>query len=423
MKRHRVGCDPLAPSRARAIDLGVITGLAVAARLVLPRFAGRFIPFSVPPQWAWIFYFSLSTGAWLGVRIFIRKVFRRNTPRFKQETPQPLPLPTVKHDDQYQKTHVHAHDLKPISTPHPTEVPTAEVQKQVSQTTSPSKPSELPQQKSSSTSTVPPASVDGTKARIPKFQYSSKTFTGSQSFAFSTQPSKTTVSQPLAKPVLAEETPKSSVVPSLIRTPSLQTTPDKKVESQLTDIPKQTVPPAVPVPATIDLAEAAKKTSCDRCGKQFESSEEPVCILGTWHRTCFRCHQCGDPLTPATYEAHKNRAHCTRCYETLNFATVRIKPTAKRASASAVLDVPDKALISPPSSPPPTEPGSSPSSTSPTSSPIGRLGSQSKASVSAPMLKKFGGSEKCEICGKSVFVNEQVKVMGVVYHKQCFKVL
>jgi cysteine and glycine-rich protein len=33
----------------------------------------------------------------------------------------------------------------------------------------------------------------------------------------------------------------------------------------------------------------------------------------------------------------------------------------------------------------------------------------------------FGSREKCEVCGKTVYVNEKLQADGLVFHKACFR--
>eukprot|EP01105_Mastigella_eilhardi_P022051 TRINITY_DN53_c0_g1_i12.p1 TRINITY_DN53_c0_g1~~TRINITY_DN53_c0_g1_i12.p1 ORF type:complete len:1347 (-),score=324.54 TRINITY_DN53_c0_g1_i12:2580-6578(-) len=164
--------------------------------------------------------------------------------------------------------------------------------------------------------------------------------------------------------------------------------------------------PTSPSSSSICTVAVSVATACDRCGKALTAGELAVMAAGVWHRACFRCYHCGE-LLQDTYCLHKGHAHCTHCYEVLNFTTIHVTRSRKSTSVQSLFYSP-----------------AAPTSSSPAATDVLRsitppvAGSESLAPGSKP---KFGGSFKCEACGKSVFANELCKVMNTTYHRLCFK--
>ncbi|XP_027436362.1 cysteine and glycine-rich protein 3 isoform X2 [Callorhinus ursinus] len=108
---------------------------------------------------------------------------------------------------------------------------------------------------------------------------------------------------------------------------------------------------------------------CGACEKTVYHAEEIQCNGRSFHKTCFHCMACRKALDSTTVAAHESEIYCKICYG-------RRSPKPAR---SATTSNPSK------------------------------------------FTAKFGESEKCPRCGKSVYAAEKVMGGGKPWHKTCFR--
>ncbi|XP_037043234.1 LIM and SH3 domain protein Lasp isoform X3 [Bradysia coprophila] len=67
--------------------------------------------------------------------------------------------------------------------------------------------------------------------------------------------------------------------------------------------------------------------SCARCNKIVYPIEELKCLDKTWHKTCFKCHECGMTLNMKTYKGFNKLPYC--------------EAHIPKAKATAIADTPE----------------------------------------------------------------------------------
>ncbi|XP_062708412.1 LIM and SH3 domain protein Lasp isoform X2 [Aedes albopictus] len=70
--------------------------------------------------------------------------------------------------------------------------------------------------------------------------------------------------------------------------------------------------------------------SCARCQKVVYPIEELKCLDKTWHKTCFRCHECGMTLNMKTYKGFNKLPYCEAHIPKAKATTIAETPELKR---------------------------------------------------------------------------------------------
>lgn len=142
---------------------------------------------------------------------------------------------------------------------------------------------------------------------------------------------------------------------------------------------------------------------CPKCGKEVYFAEQKLAMKHTWHKMCFRCENCGRSLD-AAYTEHEDKAYCKNCYGKL-FGP---KGVGFGVGAGALS----------------MDTGSStnkvtrenvPATAQAYAAPLSNGGDVKP--VSKP---KYGSTDICPRCSKTVYFAEKVMGAGKIWHKQCF---
>ena len=161
--------------------------------------------------------------------------------------------------------------------------------------------------------------------------------------------------------------------------------------------------------------------TCYVCSKAVYAVEELKALSKTWHKTCFKCSGkakdgCGKRLNLSDYMEHDNEPYCKFCHPKL-FGT-----GAHRQGMinSTPLDNKIKQEESVPKSENPFLKADKVRRAS--------LGKEAPvpppaaaASVPAPAPAAKSVPNPCSFCSKTVYAVEQLKALGGVWHKRCFK--
>lgn len=126
---------------------------------------------------------------------------------------------------------------------------------------------------------------------------------------------------------------------------------------------------------------------CMRCNKSVYMADEVLAAGGKWHKICFKCKECNVSLSSNTVSENKGEVYCDKCHKKL----FGIAGYGFGQGAGALAT--DSA---------------------------GKAGWTSSRSSSGSSAMKFGGTEKCPRCGKSVYAAEKVVGAGSSWHKACF---
>jgi len=209
-------------------------------------------------------------------------------------------------------------------------------------------------------------------------------------------------------------------------------------------------------------------SKCGRCGKSVYAAEEMLGAGLKWHKTCFRCKDCGVGLSSQTMADKAGEIYCKTCYAK-NFGPKGygfgggLKDTGTKAVDASSSDGKShtlgsagvkfcdcgaalgKAKFCPECGRAVAEPaadaGASSSSSSPSSSSSSESADASERPVSpsreasnassggitvggnSAAKKVVVGSDnpKCPLCGKSVYHAEKVIGAGATWHQDCFK--
>ncbi|XP_050074120.1 LIM and SH3 domain protein Lasp isoform X1 [Anopheles maculipalpis] len=70
--------------------------------------------------------------------------------------------------------------------------------------------------------------------------------------------------------------------------------------------------------------------SCARCQKVVYPIEELKCLDKTWHKTCFKCHECGMTLNMKTYKGFNKLPYCEAHIPKAKATTIAETPEFKR---------------------------------------------------------------------------------------------
>ncbi|XP_055385247.1 LIM and SH3 domain protein Lasp isoform X4 [Condylostylus longicornis] len=70
--------------------------------------------------------------------------------------------------------------------------------------------------------------------------------------------------------------------------------------------------------------------SCARCNKVVYPIEELKCLDKTWHKTCFKCHECGMTLNMKTYKGFNKLPYCEAHIPKAKATIVADTPELKR---------------------------------------------------------------------------------------------
>ncbi|KAM9080720.1 cysteine and glycine-rich protein 3 [Megaptera novaeangliae] len=137
---------------------------------------------------------------------------------------------------------------------------------------------------------------------------------------------------------------------------------------------------------------------CGACGKAVYHAEEIQCNGRSFHKTCFHCMACKKALDSTTVAAHESEIYCKVCY-------------GRRYGPKGIGYGQGAGCLS-------TDTGEH----------LGLQFQQSpkqarSATTSNPskFTSKFGESEKCPRCRKSVYAAEKVMGGGKPWHKTCFR--
>ncbi|XP_039721491.1 cysteine and glycine-rich protein 3 isoform X1 [Pteropus medius] len=137
---------------------------------------------------------------------------------------------------------------------------------------------------------------------------------------------------------------------------------------------------------------------CGACDKTVYHAEEIQCNGRSFHKTCFHCMACRKALDSTTVAAHESEIYCKVCY-------------GRRYGPKGIGYGQGAGCLS-------TDTGEH----------LGLQFQQSpkaarSATTSNPskFTAKFGESEKCPRCGKSVYAAEKVMGGGKPWHKTCFR--
>ncbi|KAI1709944.1 LIM domain-containing protein [Ditylenchus destructor] len=58
----------------------------------------------------------------------------------------------------------------------------------------------------------------------------------------------------------------------------------------------------------------SRSSTCQRCSKVVFLAEKVVAASSVWHKTCFRCRECGRSLEPGKFCDRDNEVFCGKCY-------------------------------------------------------------------------------------------------------------
>lgn len=182
--------------------------------------------------------------------------------------------------------------------------------------------------------------------------------------------------------------------------------------------------------------------TCAICEKAVYAVEELKALSKIYHKTCFRCggkakDGCNKKLALSDYVEHDNEPYCKYCHSKL-FGTVGghrqgminsapIDRSVKKdddtadseespIKANPFLEKDKVRRASLGKGGPPTPPVAA-SASAPVPAPAPAAVS---ASTAAPVPSK-SVANPCAFCGKTVYHVEQLKALGVVWHKRCFK--
>ncbi|KAL0629209.1 Cysteine and glycine-rich protein 3, partial [Plecturocebus cupreus] len=137
---------------------------------------------------------------------------------------------------------------------------------------------------------------------------------------------------------------------------------------------------------------------CGACEKTVYHAEEIQCNGRSFHKTCFHCMACRKALDSTTVAAHESEIYCKVCYGR------RYGPKGigyGQGAGCLSTDTGEHLGLQFQQSPKPAR----------------------SATTSNPskFTAKFGESEKCPRCGKSVYAAEKVMGGGKPWHKTCFR--
>uniref|UniRef100_A0ABI7Z0F8 LIM zinc-binding domain-containing protein n=1 Tax=Felis catus TaxID=9685 RepID=A0ABI7Z0F8_FELCA len=137
---------------------------------------------------------------------------------------------------------------------------------------------------------------------------------------------------------------------------------------------------------------------CGACEKTVYHAEEIQCNGRSFHKTCFHCMACRKALDSTTVAAHESEIYCKICYGR------RYGPKGigyGQGAGCLSTDTGEHLGLQFQQSPKPAR----------------------SATTSNPskFTAKFGESEKCPRCGKSVYAAEKVMGGGKPWHKTCFR--
>ncbi|XP_035251520.1 cysteine and glycine-rich protein 3 [Anguilla anguilla] len=137
---------------------------------------------------------------------------------------------------------------------------------------------------------------------------------------------------------------------------------------------------------------------CGACDKTVYHAEEIQCNGRSFHKTCFVCMACRKGLDSTTVAAHESEIYCKSCYG----KKYGPKGYGYGQGAGALSsDPPSRNLDLQQQESKPHRPSSSPNS--------------------SKFAQKFGGSDRCPRCSKTVYAAEKVMGGGQTWHKTCFR--
>ncbi|XP_073434430.1 cysteine and glycine-rich protein 3 [Dendrobates tinctorius] len=137
---------------------------------------------------------------------------------------------------------------------------------------------------------------------------------------------------------------------------------------------------------------------CGACGKTVYHAEEIQCNGRSFHKPCFICMVCRKALDSTTVAAHESEIYCKSCYGR------KYGPKGYgygQGAGCLSTDTGERFGIE--------VAETHPSRGSPTTT------------HSSKFVQKFGATEKCPRCGKSVYAAERVMGGGMPWHKTCFR--
>ncbi|ELK37581.1 PREDICTED: cysteine and glycine-rich protein 3 [Myotis davidii] len=137
---------------------------------------------------------------------------------------------------------------------------------------------------------------------------------------------------------------------------------------------------------------------CGACEKTVYHAEEIQCNGRSFHKTCFHCMACRKALDSTTVAAHDSEIYCKACYgrkygpKGIGFG---------QGAGCLSTDTGEHLGLQFQESP--------------------KQARSATTSNPSKFTAKFGESEKCPRCGKSVYAAEKVMGGGKPWHKTCFR--
>eukprot|EP01096_Ripella_sp_DP13-Kostka_P004642 TRINITY_DN169_c0_g1_i1.p1 TRINITY_DN169_c0_g1~~TRINITY_DN169_c0_g1_i1.p1 ORF type:complete len:478 (-),score=229.87 TRINITY_DN169_c0_g1_i1:228-1580(-) len=202
-----------------------------------------------------------------------------------------------------------------------------------------------------------------------------------------------------------------------------------------------------------------KAQPCAGCGKTVYPNEALRALTGVWHKGCLKCSECAITLNLATVQSFENKPYCKTHKPAHKATQVADKTTQSALSApraaglSQGVDKTQRMTFAPGRGGPirargarggagaggathasVAAAGPGASSSAPRASPAAAAAAAPRVAspaASAPRgistarpgaAPKFGSqSNKCPICEKTVYAQEELKFQDRSYHKACFK--
>ena len=63
---------------------------------------------------------------------------------------------------------------------------------------------------------------------------------------------------------------------------------------------------------------------CASCGKAVYPTEKLNCLDRTWHKTCFKCQECGMTLNIKNHKGYEKKPYCKAHYPTVSISTLHL---------------------------------------------------------------------------------------------------
>jgi len=76
---------------------------------------------------------------------------------------------------------------------------------------------------------------------------------------------------------------------------------------------------------------------CAKCEKPVYPIEELKCLDKIWHKSCFKCENCGMTLNMKNYKGYEKKPYCVAHYPTTKFTAVADTPENRRIATNTKL--------------------------------------------------------------------------------------